>query len=141
MNVYGLIRIILITSFFSMAFISCKKDRYIFTMKSIRLNSFQKSKFPSQSLSVKVVYTDNPGMVLGSTESYPGNLTLPVILAVNPRPQIHLYKEHITIQLWGDSTGLIASSDMDMKEYKIIYPIDMETKSDSVSFSVMGSWE
>jgi hypothetical protein len=141
MNVYKLSKIISIVSVCCLFFISCKKDRYIFTMKCIKLNNFESSKYPSQNLSIKVVYTQNSDMVLGKTGSYPSNFTLPVTFAIHPPPKIHLYKEHISVQLWGDSTGLIASSNIDMKEYKIIYPIDMETQNDSVSFSVLGTWE
>lgn len=119
---------------------ACKKDRYIFTMKYLKLNYYNKSKYPSQNLSLKVVRTD-PYAVLATTDSYPSDFTLPVTFALNPPPEIHLYKEHISIELWGDSSGLMAASEMDMKEYKIIYPIDMETGNDSVSFSVMGKWK
>lgn len=138
---YKVSKIILSIFICCLIFISCKKDRYIFTMQYIKLNQFEKSKYPSQNLTIKVVYSDNSTMVLGSTDPYPSNLTLPVTFAIHPPPQIHLYKDHISVQLWGDSTGLIASSNIDMKEYKIIYPTDMETENDSVSFSVMGSWE
>jgi len=122
--------------------VSCKKDRYIFTMKTIKLNSFRKVNIPSQYLTVKVVNENSGNSVLATTGKYPSDFTLPALFALDKPVKIHLYKEdHINIQLWGDSTGFIASSTIDMKEYKIIYPIDMETKNDSVSFSVLGSWE
>lgn len=121
--------------------VGCKKDKYIFTMKSIRLNSYQKSNLPSQNLFLKVVDIENANRILASTKNYLSSLTLPVTFAVIPQPELHLYKkDNIAIQLWGEDTGLIASSIIRMKEYKIIFPIDMETKNDSVSFSVMGTW-
>ncbi|GAL85152.1 hypothetical protein MYP_2381 [Sporocytophaga myxococcoides] len=111
-------------------------------MKTIKLNSYRRANFPSQFLTVKVVNTGFGNHILGTTGKYPSDFTLPAIFALDKELELHLYKEdHISIQLWGDSTGFIASSTIDMEEYKIIYPIDMETKSDSVSFSVMGSWE
>ncbi len=122
--------------------VSCKKDKYIFTMKTIKLNSFRKRNIPSQYLTVKVVNTGFGNHVLGTTGKYPSDFTLPATFALDKEVELRLYKEdHISIQLWGDSTGFIASSTIDMEEDKIIYPIDMETKIDSVSFSVMGSWE
>ena len=120
---------------------SCKKDRYEFTMKSIKLNSCHKSHYPSQGLSLKIVWANEPNSVLANTEPYPSTLTLPATFDVSAHPKVHLYKEPIAIQLWGDSTGFMASSTMDMKEYKIMFPIEMETKNDSVSFTVIGSWE
>lgn len=122
-------------------FIGCKKDRYIFTMKSVQLNSYHKSQYPSQNISIKVVKADGSNTVLATTGSYPSIYTLPVTFAINPTIQTHLYKDKIAIQLWGDSSGFIASSTINMKEYKIMFPINMATKSDSVSFAVMGSWE
>jgi hypothetical protein len=110
-------------------------------MKTVKLNKYLKSKYPQQNLFIKVVKADNPGNVLAVTETYPSFLTLPATFAVNPFIKIHLYKELIAIQLWGDSTGLIASNTINMKEYKIIYPIDMEMGNDSVSFSVTGNWK
>jgi len=110
-------------------------------MKQVKLNAYQKSSYPTQNLSVKIINEASPTNVLATTESYPSTLPLPITLALTPKPEVHLYKDHITVQLWGDVSGLIASSTIDMKEYKIIYPIDMETKNSNVSFSVMGSWE
>ena len=110
-------------------------------MKCIKLNSYHKSQYPAQNLSLKIVKADNANTVLANTESYPSTLTLPATFALNSHLRIHLYKEHIAIQLWGDSTGLIAASAIDMEEYKIIFPIEMETGNENISFSVVGSWK
>lgn len=125
----------------SLLFMSCKKENHEFTLKSIKLNSYDKSHYPSQNLSLKVVRAETPDIIIANTESYPSALTLPATFSVKPRPVLRLYKENIVIQLWGESSGLIASSKVNMKEYKIIYPIDMETENEEVSFSIMGSWE
>jgi hypothetical protein len=109
-------------------------------MKSIALNHYNKAQYPAQNLFLKVVAKDESN-VLATTEYYPGIYTLPATFAINPFLKLHLYKDPVIIQLWGDSTGFIASSTLNMKEYKIIYPINMETKNGNVSFSVMGSWE
>lgn len=132
---------LLLVSLCCLLFLSCENDRYVFTMKSIKLNSYHKSEYPEQNLSLKVVELQDTHSVLASTDSYPSNLTLPATFAINSPLHLHLYKDNIGIELWGDSTGFIASSEISMSEYKIIFPIDMETENDSVSFSVRGSWK
>jgi hypothetical protein len=119
---------------------SCENDTHVFTMKAIRLNHYHKAEYPAQNLSLKVVDPKDKS-VLGVTDSYPSNLTLPATFAINPSLHLQLYKEDIVVQLWGDSTGYMTSSEIDMDEYKIIFPIDMETENDSVNFSVLGSWK
>ncbi|WP_299253355.1 hypothetical protein [uncultured Cytophaga sp.] len=110
-------------------------------MKTVKLNDYDKSKFPDQNLSIKVIDT-SPLNVIASSESYPSSQTLPATFNLSPHPQVHLYKDkNITVQLWGDVSGLMGYSTIDMKEYKIIYPIDMETKEGSTSFSVAGTWQ
>lgn len=136
-----LIKQLLVICMCILFFMGCTKDRYIFTMKSIKLNSYKKNQLITQNIFLKIITTDGSNTVLATTESYPSSLTLPAIFAINPRLHLHLYKDPIIIQLWGTSTGFIASSTLNMKEYKIIYPIDMETENEEVSFSVMGSWE
>lgn len=132
---------IVLISIFVLSFTSCSKDRYEFTMKYIKLNSYHKSLYPDQNLFLKIVDANNANTVLAQTESYPSTLPLPATFALHSHLRIHLYKEHLAIQLWGDSTGLIAASTINMDEYKIIFPIEMETENENVSFSVMGSWK
>lgn len=119
----------------------CKKDRYVFTLKNVKLNEYHKSGYPVQNLFIKIVSADNANNALATTEEYPGQLPLPVTFGIHPSARIHLYRDRIAVQLWGETSGLIASSTVDMKEYKIIYPIEMETENDAVSFTLLGSWE
>jgi len=119
----------------------CKKDRYIFTMKSVRLVHYHKHHAQQENLFIKVVNTDDES-VLATTEIYPSEYTLPVTFGIHPHLKLRLYKkDNISLQLWGDVSGLIAANTIRMKEYKIIYPIDMEVENESVIFSVMGTWE
>lgn len=52
-----------------------------------------------------------------------------------------LYHKSYRVQLYGDVSGLIGACSVNMDEYKIIFPIDMEVKNDSLSISMTGSWE
>jgi len=120
---------------------SCKKDRYLFTMKTVTLNKYNKSNFPDQNLFIKVIDTYQYN-VIAKSETNPSTQTLPTTYNVAPHPQIHLYKDgKITIELWGDSTGYIGSSTINMKEYKIQFPLDMETTDGTTTFTVAGTWE
>ncbi len=119
----------------------CKKDRYIFTMKSVRLVHYHKKHDLAENLFIKVVNTDDE-TVLATTGNYPSDLTLPATFGVHPSLKLHLYKkDNIALQLWGEASGMIAVATIRMKEYKIIFPIDMEVEGESATFSVMGSWE
>jgi len=123
------------------ATLGCKKDRYEFTLKAVKLNSFHKKHHFSENLFIKIVEPSDTTSVLATTDIYPGNITLPATYAVHPGLLRHLYVNPVTLQLWGDSSGFISSNTLDMKEYKIIYPIDMEVENEEVSFSLLGSWK
>lgn len=118
----------------------CEMDRYIFTLKAVTLNSFQ-NEYPAQNLRVRICNAANPDDVLSTTASYPSAMTVPVTFAVNPPLEFHLYKDPIAVQLWGDSTGVIATSIIDMEDYKIIFPIALEADSEAARFTLHGSWE
>lgn len=110
-------------------------------MKTIQLHSYDKTQVSDQNLFIKVV-DNNLSTVLAITDNYPSRWTLPATFIIKSKPQLHLYNnEHISVQLWGDSSGFIGSSTIHMKEYKIQFPIDMETKEGTTSFSIAGTWE
>lgn len=131
-------KIFLVLGVCCLLLLSCNKDRKTFTLKTVKLNSYTQSKHSAQNLYIKVV--DINGAVLNTTDNYPGSFTLPATYAIEPTLKLQLYKKGCALQLWGDSTGFIGSSEINMDEYKIIFPIDMETKSEDVSFNVSGSW-
>jgi hypothetical protein len=119
----------------------CSKERYVFALKAVKLNSYHLSPQVDQNLFVKVVRDDEDKTVLATTDTYPSTLTLPATFAITPSLRLHLYGgDHIVVELWGDVTGLIASRAINMNEYKIKFPLDMEAKNAVASFSVMGSW-
>ncbi|HEY8400868.1 MAG TPA: hypothetical protein VIK89_06380 [Cytophagaceae bacterium] len=109
-------------------------------MKSIRLNFYEKDKYPSQNIYLKVVKEDGHE-VLTTTDFYPGHLTLPVTFAITSSLKLYLYKEPAIIELWGATSGYITSKSIEMEEYKIIFPIEMDAENETVSYTVMGSWE
>lgn len=66
---------------------------------------------------------------------------LPATFGIHPHIPMTLYNRTFRFQLWGDVSGFVGGCEVDMRSYKIIFPIDMEVKSDSVGISIVGSWE
>lgn len=118
----------------------CKKENIAFTLKTIRLHEYRHANLPTQLLYLKVC-EDDTAMVLAHTNGYPSSLTLPATFSVHPAIPMTLYKKHYRFQLWGDVSGYIGGCRVDMDEYKIIFPIDMEVTNDSLSISISGSWK
>ncbi|WP_142688608.1 hypothetical protein [Chitinophaga polysaccharea] len=121
--------------------LSCNKDNKEFTLKAIKLNSYKMPANAAEHLFLKILDISHPGDPLAVTRSYPAQLTLPATFSVSPAVKWKLYRKGYHIELWGDSTGRIGACDVNMEEYKIIFPIDMEVKSDDLNVSIMGSWE
>jgi len=132
---------LLILIVFIVGVVACRKDRYVFTMKLVTLNSYHQSQYPAQNIYIKIIDIDEGNATLATTGAYTSSLPLPLTLTLNPNPKIHLYKEHITVQLWGDSTGLIGSSAINMKNYKISFQLTMETKSSNLDATISGTWQ
>ncbi|PSK91215.1 hypothetical protein B0I18_106227 [Taibaiella chishuiensis] len=118
----------------------CAKNNKTFTLKTIRLDDYRHNTIPAQGLYLKI-YGDPAAATLAQTASYPSELTLPAVFTVSPALPMTLYKNACTVQLWGETTGYISSCSVDMHAYKIVFPIDMEVKSDSLDISLQGSWQ
>lgn len=116
----------------------CNKDNKTFTLKTIRLNDYRKVNDWPEKLYLKVL--NDQAIPLAQTEGYPNYLILPATFNVLPVASMTLYNRSYTVQLWGDSTGYISSCQINMDDYKIIFPIDMEITNDSLRISVTGSW-
>jgi hypothetical protein len=121
-------------------FIGCDKNHKEFTLKTIKLNSYKSINLPAQNLSFRIVQGINTQTPLAATDTYPTKLPLPVTLAVTPSLSAKLYSQSYSIQLLGDSTGLIGSCTVDMDQYKIIFPIEMEIENEEMNISISGSW-
>ena len=118
----------------------CQKENIDFTLKSVRLNDYRDTDLPVQQLYLKIC-EDDTAVVLAHTNKYPSNLTLPATFSVHPAIPMPLYRKHYRFQLWGDVSGYIGGCRVEMDEYKIVFPIDMEVKNDSLSISISGSWK
>lgn len=118
--------------------VGCTKDNKTFTLKTISLNGYKKTNGLSELLYLKVL--DDHAILLAQTKGYPSNLTLPTTFNVMPNVPMTLYNRSYTVQLWGDTTGYISSCKIDISEYKIIFPINIEVRNDSLSISTAGSW-
>lgn len=117
----------------------CTKENKTFNLKTIRLNDYRHANLPAQKLYLEV-FEDNIPVALARTGVYPSDLTLPATFIVHPKVPLTLYNKTYRFQLWGDSTGFISSCQTNMDEYKIIFPIEMEMKNDSLNISIAGSW-
>lgn len=118
----------------------CTKENKIFTLKTIRLNDYRQTDLPVQKLYLEV-FEDNAAAPLMHTGVYPSDLTLPVSFKVEPTIPMMLYGKAYYVQLAGDSTGYIGRSQVNMDEYKIVFPIDMEVGNDSLNISLIGNWK
>jgi len=118
----------------------CAKENKTFSLKTIRLNDYTKTADTAQQLYLEI-FDANSSTPLARTGLYPAGLPLPATLKVYPVLPLKLYKEACHIELWSNVSGYISSCDLHMSEYKIIFPIDMEVKSDSLNVSVMGTWQ
>lgn len=126
--------------FLAVLLTGCTKDNKTFSLKTIKLNDYWQGNLPVQKLHLEV-FDDNTSVPLSQTDPYPSELTLPATFMVHPSVPMTLYNKTYRIQLWGDVTGYISSCQINMDEYKIIFPIDMEVKSDSLTVSIAGSWK
>ncbi|WP_348799093.1 hypothetical protein [Flavobacterium adhaerens] len=120
---------------------ACSNDDMTFSLKTIKLNDFkERTNLPSQKLYLKVFKNDSE-IPLSETGFYPSEYTMPATFKVYPVTPMQLYGKDYNIQLWGEINGYLGRCDIDMDEYKIIFPIDMEIQNDSLSVSILGSWE
>ena len=118
----------------------CTKENKIFTLKTIRLNDYRQKYLPVQKLYLEV-FEDNAATRLAHTGVYPSDLTLPASFKVEPTIPMMLYDKTYYVQLAGDSTGYIGRCQVNMDEYKIVFPIDMEVGNDSLNISLIGNWK
>ena len=123
--------------------VSCKKKKDIeFTLTKLTLSEYPSEKYPEQNLYIRVVQLQSNGeTALGQTKTYPSKYTLPVDYTVDPKIVMNFYKNDYAVELWGDSTGFIARNPIHLKDYKIIYPLEMETDVNGVSITLKGTWK
>ena len=127
-------------AFLVLVFASCKKESVNFTLKTIKLNHYSAADLPVQKLYLKVFEADKNDEII-HTDKYSSDLTLPAVFNAQPVVQLIPYAKSYRIELWGDDSGLIGSCKTNMDEYKIIFPLDMEVKSNNLSVSIAGTWK
>ena len=118
---------------------SCNNDDNTFHLKTVKLLEYSKN-LPEQKLYIKAFSDDLPESI-AQTEEYPSTLPLPATLKMYPSPSMNLYGKNYHLELWGGISGYIRRCDIDMDDYKIVFPIDMEIENDSLSISMQGTWD
>lgn len=128
--------------FLSFLLVSClTNDNNTFTLKTIKLNDFkERTTLSAQKLYFKVFRSDSE-IPLTETMHFLSDNALPATLKVFPSVDMQLYGKKYNVQLWSETQGCLGRCDIDMDEYKIIFPIDMEVENDSLNIAIQGSWE
>ena len=127
---------------FSIVFLcaSCAKNDKTFLLKQIKLNHFAQHEIVQQSLYLKL-YESSGTSPIKTTDVYPSDFTLPASYAIHPKLALKLYQQNYRVELWGSEDGKLGSCEVDMDNYKIIFPIELEAESELLSVSLSGSWE
>ncbi len=128
-------------SLFILFMMSCTNDNNTFTLKTIKLNDFEgRTTLPAQKLYFKV-FKNGSEVPLTETGFYPSDYTMPATFKVFPSIGMQLYGKAYNVQLWSETEGCLGRCDIDMDEYKIIFPIDIEVENDSLNIAIQGNWE
>ena len=124
-----------------MVLISCNKKGQDFKIRSVTLLAHRPLQYPQELLQVKFLNGTDSQKVIGVTSGYPANLPLPATMLVDPSFKLKLYKQPCYVQLWGDSTGLIGSVKVNLDDYKIIFPLEMEVGNQDMKVTLTGKWD
>tara|TARA_R110002124_G_scaffold60256_3_gene165316 strand:+ start:72 stop:494 length:423 start_codon:yes stop_codon:yes gene_type:complete len=134
------VRIVLFLFFVGVLFTSCNNEDKVFTLKTIKLQAYLNRDLVEQNVYFKVVDQNDSTSILGTTDTYPSKITFPAVFGVKPFVNSKLYQNSYIIQLWGETTGLIGSCQVEMSQYKIIFPLEMEVENDEMTITIAGSW-
>lgn len=118
----------------------CTKKNRTFNLKTIKLLEYRHASLPDQKLYLEVYGPQSTGAI-ARTELYPGDFPLPAVFRPGGVPAMSLYKDVYTIRLLGTSSGYIGACRIDMKKYKIIFPIEMELEAEGVRMTIGGTWQ
>lgn len=124
-----------------LAFAGCKKKEKIeFSLSSLTLKADKLDSLPDQGLYLKVLKLDDMQEELAITGKYPSGYTLPVKYGLAEPVKMNFYKHRYSVALYGDSTGFIGSNTINIDDYKILYPLDMETRNNGLEIIWSGTW-
>jgi hypothetical protein len=124
-----------------MVLTSCNKKGQDFKIKSVTLLAHRPLQYQQELLRVKFLDGADSQKVIGVTSGYPVNLPLPATMLVDPSFKLKLYHQPCYVQLWGDSTGLIGTCKVNMDDYKIIFPLEMEVVNSDMKVTLTGKWD
>lgn len=120
---------------------ACRKDNQNFKLKTVTINAYPRKNLPLQHIYVRIVDAADTALVLDKSDLYPSNLPLPVVLKVSLGMKKMLYKNSCVVQLWGDLSGLLSSEKLNMTNYKIIFPLEMDVENREMNVKLSGSWD
>jgi hypothetical protein len=121
--------------------VSCNKTKQDFKINTVTLIAHRPVQHPQELLYLRFLDGADSSQVIGVTSGYPANLPLPATLLVTPAFRLQLYRNPCYVQLWGDSTGLIGSCRVNMDNYKIIFPLEMDVENAEMKVSLAGKWD
>jgi len=124
-----------------MVLTSCNKKGQDFKLRSVTLLAHRPLQYQQELLRVKFLDGADSQKVIGITSGYPANLPLPATMMVDPSFKLKLYRQPCYVQLWGDSTGLIGTCKVNMDDYKIIFPLEMEVANSDMKVTLTGKWD
>lgn len=135
-------RILFILISLGTLFSAChKKEKIEFFLKKLSLDKLEKDTYPPQNYYLKVIESDENGSkVICTSDVYSSSLTLPANYGITPSAHLNFYKKDYSIELWGDSSQLISSNPVHLDDYKIIYPLEMETEYKEIGITLYGTW-
>lgn len=53
---------------------------------------------------------------------------------------MNFYKNTYVVSLYGDSSGCLSTNSINIKDYKILYPLDMDTENNGATIVLSGTW-
>ncbi|MCA0429639.1 MAG: hypothetical protein LCH32_03980 [Bacteroidetes bacterium] len=121
----------------------CKKknENIDFYLNSLTLKTNNVNNLPKQNLYIKVIQIQNSNqIILATTNSYPSYFTLPVKFGLEKSIEMNFYKNTYVVSLYGDSSGCLSTNSINIKDYKILYPLDMDTENNGATIVLSGTW-
>ncbi|WLD22842.1 hypothetical protein NU10_08900 [Flavobacterium dauae] len=120
---------------------SCSNDDNTFHLNTVKLIEYsQKEHLPEQKLYIKA-FADDLSEELAKTEEFSSTLPMPITLKMYPMARMNLYGKNYHLELWGETSGYLGRCTINMDNYKIVFPIDMEVESEELSVSIQGTWD
>lgn len=132
---------IIIILFMTASVMSCSNEDNTFHLNTVKLIEYsQRESISEQRIFIKAFSNDSPEP-LAQTEKFSNALPMPITLKMHPKAEMNLYGKDYHLELWGEVSGFIGRCDIDMDNYKIVFPIDMEIEGEELTASIQGGWD